>query len=191
MSELVDKIQNNITTTKSDFKKKSLKSSQLMDIENPVRFLCKKTQYFKVEDKNEFIKKKFSMENMFNKGIWTEEEHDKFLEGIIMFGKNWKKVKTFIKTRSLIQVRSHAQKFYLKMKMCKDEIFGINFTLDSVKSITDMINQIKSLNYDIKIIFKCLNAQYNMIANSKKNKYNVKFNNNNDKRTKKEEINFI
>jgi len=57
-----------------------------------------------------------------------------------------------------MQVRSHAQKFYQKMKICKDEILGIDFTLNSVCNIRDMINQIKNnnINYNIINIFKYL-----------------------------------
>jgi len=103
-------------------------------------------------------KKKSSDNFISNEGRWSEEEHEKFLEGIALYGINWKKVKTLIRTRTLIQVRSHAQKFYQKMKVCKDEILGIDFTLNSVCNIRDMINQIKNnnINYNIINIFKYL-----------------------------------
>ena len=103
-------------------------------------------------------KKKSSDNFISNEGRWSEEEHEKFLEGTALYGINWKKVKTLIRTRTLIQVRSHAQKFYQKMKVCKDEILGIDFTLNSVCNIRDMINQIKNnnINYNIINIFKYL-----------------------------------
>ena len=44
-----------------------------------------------------------------------------------------------------MQTRSHAQKFYQKLKMCKDDELSIDFTLDSINNIKDMINQIKSI----------------------------------------------
>jgi len=87
-----------------------------------------------------------------NEGRWSKEEHDKFLEGIALYGINWKKIKTLIRTRTSMQVRSHAQKFYQKMKACKDEILGIDFTLNSVCNIRDMINQIKNNNINCNII---------------------------------------
>lgn len=52
----------------------------------------------------------------YNSGRWTEEEHKKFIDGILEYGNEWKKVQKFIKTRSSTQARSHAQKFFLKIK---------------------------------------------------------------------------
>ena len=52
----------------------------------------------------------------FNNGRWSDEEHKKFLEGILEYGNEWKKVQKIIKTRSSTQARSHAQKFFLKIK---------------------------------------------------------------------------
>lgn len=37
-------------------------------------------------------------------GRWAEDEHERFLEAYIMFGNDWKKVSTFVKTRSIPQV---------------------------------------------------------------------------------------
>ena len=45
-------------------------------------------------------------------GRWTSEEHRLFLEGIMIYGKNWKKIQPLIKTRTLIQIRTHAQKVF-------------------------------------------------------------------------------
>ena len=103
-------------------------------------------------------KTKYSDNFISNEGRWSKEEHEKFLEGIALYGINWKKIKTLIRTRTSQQVRSHAQKFYQKMKLCKDEILGIDFTLNSVCNIRDMINQIKNnnINYNIINIFKYL-----------------------------------
>ena len=52
----------------------------------------------------------------FNNGRWSEEEHKKFIEGILEYGNEWKNVQNVIKTRSSTQARSHAQKFFLKIK---------------------------------------------------------------------------
>ena len=68
----------------------------------------------KTEDCN---KRKLQEKEDTNEGRWTKEEHDKFLDGIVQYGANWKKIKKLISTRTAIQVRSHAQKFYRKLKM--------------------------------------------------------------------------
>ena len=52
----------------------------------------------------------------YNTGRWSEEEHHKFLEGILEYGNEWKKVQNLIGTRSSTQARSHAQKFFLRIK---------------------------------------------------------------------------
>lgn len=61
-------------------------------------------------------KENSSVNNEFHSGRWTEEEHQKFLEGILQFGNEWKRVQKIIQTRSSTQARSHAQKFFLRMK---------------------------------------------------------------------------
>jgi len=53
---------------------------------------------------------------VFNTGRWTDEEHKKFIKGIIEYGNEWKKVQKIIKTRNSTQARSHAQKFFLRIK---------------------------------------------------------------------------
>ena len=52
-------------------------------------------------------RKKFSNNPDFNDGRWTEEEHNQFLQGITIYGDSLEKVKSLIKTRTIIQVRSH------------------------------------------------------------------------------------
>ena len=49
-------------------------------------------------------------------GRWTENEHKLFLEGIMLYQNEWKNVQNHIGTRSATQARSHAQKFFIKMR---------------------------------------------------------------------------
>lgn len=51
----------------------------------------------------------------FKTGRWTKHEHKKFLEGICIYGNEWKRVQKHIETRSSTQARSHAQKFFLRL----------------------------------------------------------------------------
>lgn len=57
-----------------------------------------------------------SQDNERLNGRWTKEEHQRFVEAIKAHGKNWKKVEEFVGTRSGAQIRSHAQKFFLKLE---------------------------------------------------------------------------
>ncbi|KAH1195184.1 Protein REVEILLE 8 [Glycine max] len=47
---------------------------------------------------------------------WSEEEHDKFLEALQLFDRDWKKIEDFVGSKSVIQIRSHAQKYFLKVQ---------------------------------------------------------------------------
>uniref|UniRef100_A0A0C9S8A2 TSA: Wollemia nobilis Ref_Wollemi_Transcript_11910_4056 transcribed RNA sequence n=1 Tax=Wollemia nobilis TaxID=56998 RepID=A0A0C9S8A2_9CONI len=47
---------------------------------------------------------------------WTEEEHQKFLEALKMHGRAWRRIEEHIGTKTAIQIRSHAQKFFSKLE---------------------------------------------------------------------------
>ena len=101
----------------------------------------------------------------YNTGRWTEEEHKKFVEGILKYGNEWKKVQNVIKTRSSTQARSHAQKFFLRIK--KDlnlySQMNKNISLNSEQNNSDD-------NFSIKYFFEILNENDNNKINMKNNK---------------------
>ena len=126
-----------------------------------VNLIGNKKKLFKVEKElnelEEDKKKKpikFVVSN-FQLGHWSIEEHKRFIRGIVKYGKNWERVKNEVQTRSDIQIRSHAQKFYKKLKKCKNEQLVIDFTLDTIHNFKDMIDHVNSVNnnYDMKKIF--------------------------------------
>lgn len=47
-------------------------------------------------------------------GRWTIREHIKFLDAIQIYGRNWVKVSRYIISRTSTQVRSHAQKYFIR-----------------------------------------------------------------------------
>jgi SHAQKYF class myb-like DNA-binding protein len=48
-------------------------------------------------------------------GRWTKEEHEAFLGALRMYGKEWKRVAAKVKTRTVVQTRTHAQKYFQKL----------------------------------------------------------------------------
>jgi SHAQKYF class myb-like DNA-binding protein len=48
-------------------------------------------------------------------GRWTSDEHDTFLEGLKKYGKEWKRIAGAVKTRTVVQTRTHAQKYFQKL----------------------------------------------------------------------------
>ena len=56
-------------------------------------------------------------------GAWSADEHARFLTGMRMFGrKKWTRVRTVVGTRTLQQVRSHAQKFFAKERRAQQRL---------------------------------------------------------------------
>eukprot|EP00535_Pseudo-nitzschia_heimii_P009473 CAMPEP_0197183264 /NCGR_PEP_ID=MMETSP1423-20130617/7722_1 /TAXON_ID=476441 /ORGANISM="Pseudo-nitzschia heimii, Strain UNC1101" /LENGTH=566 /DNA_ID=CAMNT_0042633825 /DNA_START=68 /DNA_END=1768 /DNA_ORIENTATION=+ len=54
-----------------------------------------------------------------NTGRWTAEEHNLFLQGLELHGKGWKKIAGLIKSRTVVQIRTHAQKYFQKLAKAK------------------------------------------------------------------------
>jgi len=51
-----------------------------------------------------------------NTGWWNPGEHERFLEGMRLYGRNWKRISLLVGTRTQVQTRTHAQKYFLKLK---------------------------------------------------------------------------
>merc|ERR1712137_1256229 len=62
---------------------------------------------------------------------WTDEEHSLFLEAVNIYGsKDVKAIANHVGTRSATQVRTHAQKYFLRLKREKERT-------DTKKKLTD------------------------------------------------------
>ena len=109
-------------------------------------FLGKKIQ-FKISLESDKKNNKFNVVRTQKKSErWNKMEKFKFLEGIYKFGCNWKVInKKLIDSRTSIQVRSHAQKFILKLRKFKDDSLGIDFTKDWDKNSHELIKKLRDI----------------------------------------------
>ena len=100
-------------------------------------------------------------------GRWSREEHKKFIEAIIRFGNNWKQVQEYIDTRTSTQARSHAQKFFEKIKKNKtlknfklvNTEYSENFTNSTILQLHNLYGN-KSKSEINSVVNKFLNLEY-------------------------------
>jgi SHAQKYF class myb-like DNA-binding protein len=118
----------------------------------------------------------------YNEGRWSLEEHRKFIEAIAEYRKNWKNIQMYIGTRSSSQVRSHAQKFLLKLKMSENPNLNLDFKTKEIKNLNDVIEEIINrkqnndeekkyiIDYLMNLSLTLSNENSRSTLNSKKNK---------------------
>ena len=85
-------------------------------------------------------------------GRWTAEEHREFLRGLQIHGREWKKVATLIPSRSSAQVRSHAQKYFVRLQRTREEDQEHNGELKSLGSRDECASTCSStLQHSIRV----------------------------------------
>ena len=74
-----------------------------------------KYSHYVVGNSNVCMEKK--SEDVENIGRWTPQEHALFLKGLKIYGKDWKKkIVDLVQTRTAVQIRTHAQYHFQKVK---------------------------------------------------------------------------
>ena len=128
----------------------NMKNDELSNINKVIIKENEKNDISKIENltkmiifKKNNIKDKKDKKGILNEGRWSYEEHIKFIEALVNFGKNWKDVQKYVGTRTTAQARSHAQKFLLKLKMFKTNNSAFDFTNSNIKNLLNVIEEIK------------------------------------------------
>lgn len=154
----------------------------IMPLRQKIKFrLCKdlttpKEKKLKLKEKK-ISKMKRSNHESYITGRWNLDEHQRFVEAIIKFGNDWKQVQKYVKTRSSTQARSHAQKFFVKIKKAQILKFNLDLSKNSIKMLHDLMNNMSS--DESKKMIKALNsvAFEKKVQNKKEKKNSKKINN--------------
>ncbi len=108
---------------------------------NGEKRMVKKSKEMKIKQK------RVHREGNFNCGRWQPEEHQRFIEAIMKYGNEWKSVQKHVGSRSSTQARSHAQKFFVKIK--KTNLLDLNMDLskNSIKTLHEIANTMNAEEY--------------------------------------------
>ena len=137
----------NIDNIENEFKSESKEEAP---IKQPIKFILTKqdTQSVSFLQKKTCLKLNDSStdsENS-NNGRWSKDEQQRFAEAVLNYGNDWKNIQNHVSSRNITQVRSHAQKFLMKLK---ESNFLIIKGIDQNQSWTKIMNFLKkTLTYD-------------------------------------------
>jgi len=126
-------------------------------------------------------KKRKTKFKQFKCGRWDENEHKLFLNACLTHRNNWKKIEFILKKRSSEQIRSHCQKFLIKLlKKYKLKKVTKDFSLENLKidssdkqflEIFKDINDFDQKTYKVDCSSDCKISKLNNKGMKSKSKY--------------------
>lgn len=134
----------------------------------PIKFILTKEKAPSIKLLQKKTISKLDSENNTNGGRWNKHERKLFAEAILKYGNDWKKIQNHIFSRDITQIRSHAQKFLMRLK----EIIFRNKGLELSMSWMKAMNYLRSiLNYEeLKHLFFSVEQNDRNKSSKKKNK---------------------
>ena len=148
-----------------------------------VKFILTKEEFPSIS----FLKKKIEIkeekkekENL-NGGRWNKEEQKRFAEAVLKYGNDWKQIQIHVFSRNMTQIRSHAQKFLMKLK---ENDFLIKNNIDLNLCWTKMMNILReNVEYD-----KLKELLFSVEQNEEKKNVTKKIKNNAKNKKKKNKL---
>eukprot|EP00588_Corethron_pennatum_P004909 CAMPEP_0194287078 /NCGR_PEP_ID=MMETSP0169-20130528/33964_1 /TAXON_ID=218684 /ORGANISM="Corethron pennatum, Strain L29A3" /LENGTH=332 /DNA_ID=CAMNT_0039033667 /DNA_START=41 /DNA_END=1039 /DNA_ORIENTATION=+ len=87
-------------------------------------------------------------------GRWTVEEHRLFLQGLEKYGDNWNEFTFLIHSRTLVQIRTHGQKYLKKLMKARCHDRKNHFTLSKKRIRSSSKQRIKSIVHSAEKQYK-------------------------------------
>lgn len=80
-------------------------------------------------------------------GRWSKDENIQFVDAILLYENNWKKINSQLKDRTLTQARSHSQKFF--EKIYKRNILDSQKRVVSLKTLSKIVFSLNEKEFHI------------------------------------------
>uniref|UniRef100_A0A7S1EQ36 HTH myb-type domain-containing protein n=1 Tax=Timspurckia oligopyrenoides TaxID=708627 RepID=A0A7S1EQ36_9RHOD len=85
---------------------------------------------------------------------WTDGEHSRFVSALMEYGRDWKQIELAVGTKSAVQIRSHAQKYFIRLERnevsAKDENIVVPPPRPRKKSKTNSASNISSISPSVE-----------------------------------------
>ena len=106
-----------------------------------IKFISRKEEAPSMSFLKKKIISKLDDNKNLNGGRWSKDEQFRFAEAVLKYGNDWKQIQSHVFSRNMTQVRSHAQKFLMKLK---ETNFMMNQKINPNLSWTKIMNYLRS-----------------------------------------------